>query len=125
MELAIRILIVDDYEPWRSCVLSLLKENPDFEVVGEGSDGMEAIQMSAELQPDLVLLDIGLPKLNGFDAARRIRKVSADSKIVFLSQNRSQALVREARKIGAHGFVAKIDAAYELMPALKAALDGK
>jgi DNA-binding NarL/FixJ family response regulator len=121
----VRILIVDDYEFWRYCVVSILKEHPEFEIVGEGSDGLDAIEMSAELQPDIVLLDIGLPELNGFEAAREIRKVSSASRIVFLTQSRDEDLVNEARNVGALGFVSKMDAAGELVPALKAALAGE
>src|SRR5271170_3644623 len=101
----VRILIVDDYEFWRYCVVSMLKEHPEFAIVGEGSDGLDAVEMSAELQPDIVLLDIGLPEMNGFEAAREIRKVSAGSRIVFLSQTRNEDLVNEARRVGALGYV--------------------
>jgi two-component system, chemotaxis family, chemotaxis protein CheY len=118
-------LIVDDYDFWRYCVVSLLKEYPEFEIAGEGSDGLDAIEMSAELHPDIVLLDIGLPEVNGFEAAREIRKVSPGSKIVFVSQTRNEDLVNEARRVGAQGFVSKIDAACELVPTIKAALAGQ
>ena len=100
----------------------MLKEYPEFEIVGEGSDGLDAIEMSAELRPDIVLLDIGLPEMNGFEAAREIRRVSPDSSIVFLTQTRNEDLVNEARKVGAQGYVSKMDAACELVPAMKAAL---
>ncbi len=100
----------------------MLKEHAEFEIVGEGSDGMDAIEMSANLQPDIVLLDLGLPEVNGFEAAREIRKVSSRSRIVFLTQTRNEDLVNEARKVGAQGFVSKMDAARELVPAMKAAL---
>ena len=100
----------------------MLKEHPEFEIVGEGSDGVDAIEMSANLQPDIVLLDLGLPEVNGFEAAREIRKTSPGSKIVFLTQTRNQDLVNEARRVGAQGFVSKMDAAYELVPAMRAAL---
>lgn len=118
----VRILIVDDYQPWRYMIQSIFSNDPDFEIVGESMDGLEAIQMSKQLQPDVVLLDIGLPKRNGFEAAREIRRVSPDSKIIFLSQNRSEILVREARRIGAQGFVLKTDAGCDLLPAIRAAL---
>ncbi len=95
----------------------MLKEHPEFEIVGEGSDGLDAIEMSAELRPDIVLLDIGLPELNGFEAAREIGKVSPGSRIVFLTQCQNEDLVNEARKVGAQGYVSKMDAACQLVPA--------
>lgn len=122
---SVRVLIVDDYDFWRYCVASMLKEHPEFEIVGEGSDGLDAVEMSTELQPDIVLLDIGLPELNGFEAARAIRRVSSGSRIVFLTQSCNEVLIEEARKVGAQGFVSKIDAASELVPAMKGALAGK
>jgi DNA-binding NarL/FixJ family response regulator len=124
MEL-VRILVVDDYEPWRCFVQSVFRGSSEFEIVGEGADGLEAVRMSLELQPDIVLLDIGLPKLNGFDAAREIHKVSPASKIVFVSLERSEAMLREAQKIGAKGFVSKLNAGDGLMNAIMRALGGK
>jgi DNA-binding NarL/FixJ family response regulator len=114
----VRILIVDDCEPWRRAVRSILEQCKDSEVICEGSDGLEAVQKSAELQPDLVLLDIGLPNLNGMEAARQIRKVSPGSKILFLTSHDSPDLVQEALNIGALGFVTKSDAACDLLPAV-------
>lgn len=119
---SVRVLIVDDYEFWRYCVVLMLKQHPEFEIAGEGADGLDAIDMSAALQPDIVVLDLGLPEVNGFEAAREIRRVSARTKIVFLSQTRNLDLMDEARSLGAHGFVSKTDAAHQLIPALKSAL---
>jgi len=115
----VRILIVDDLEPWRCSIRSLLAEDADLEVVCEGSDGLEAVQRCKELQPDLVLLDIQMPKMNGFDAARQIREVSPDTKMLFLSSCHSVDLTREALKIGA-GFILKADAARDLLPMVRA-----
>jgi DNA-binding NarL/FixJ family response regulator len=115
-------LVVDDFEPWRRFVQSVFGESPEFEIVGESADGLEAVRMSSELQPDVILLDIRLPKLNGFDAARDIQQVSPGSKIVFVSIERSQAVLREAQEIGANGFVSKLEVEDGLMNAVMKAL---
>src|SRR5271170_4203313 len=83
---SIRVLVVDDYEPFRQFICSTLRKRPELQIVGEVSDGLEAVQKAQELQPDLIVLDIGLPTLNGIEAARRIRSVSPESKILFVSQ---------------------------------------
>jgi DNA-binding NarL/FixJ family response regulator len=115
----VRILIVDDFEQWRRSISSILAEDADLEVVGESADGVDAVQKSGELLPDLVLLDIQLPKMNGLDAARQIRRVSPHTKILFLSSYRSLEVMREALKVGA-GFVVKADAARDLLPIVRA-----
>lgn len=124
-ESSIRVLVVDDYEPWRRFVSTTLLKQPELEVIGEVSDGLEAVQKAEELQPDLILLDIGLPTLNGIEAARRIRKVSPGAKILFASENRSADIAEEALSTGASGYVVKSVAANELLPAVKAVLEGK
>ncbi len=124
-ESSIRVLVVDDYEPWRRYFSTALRQEPGLEVIGEVSDGREAVQKAQELQPDLILLDIGLPSLNGIEAARRIQEVSPASKILFVSENRSPDFAEEALSTGAGGYVVKSDAAGELLPAIKAVLEGK
>jgi len=119
------ILVVDDYEPWRRFASTTLREQPELEVVGQVSDGLEAVQQAERLQPDLILMDIGLPTLNGIEAARRIREVSPTSKILFVSENRSPDIAEEALSTGAGGYVIKSDAGSELLPAVKAVLEGK
>ena len=122
---SIRILIADDYEDWRRQVRSLLQARPAWQVIAEASDGSEAVQKAEDLKPDLILLDIGLPKLNGIEAARRIRQLSPSSKIIFLSQNSDLDVVRAALGTGALGYVRKTDAGRELLPAMDAVLRGK
>jgi DNA-binding NarL/FixJ family response regulator len=103
----------------------MLGKEHGLQVIGEASDGLEAVQRAQELRPDLILLDIGLPTLNGIEAARRIREVSPASKILFVSENRSAGIAEEALSTGAGGYVLKSDAAGELLPATKAVLEGK
>ena len=117
--------LVDDFERFRGFTSSLLRKQPGFQIVGDASDGPEAVQKAEELKPDLVVLDIGLPKLNGIEAARQIRLVSPDSKILFLTGDHDPAVAREALGTGATGYVAKSDAAVELLNAVEAVLLGK
>jgi DNA-binding NarL/FixJ family response regulator len=98
---------------------SILAEDADLKVVGESADGLDAVQKSGALLPDLVLLDIQLPKMNGLDAARHIRRVSPHTKILFMSSCQSLEVTREVLKIGA-GFVVKADAARDLLPIVRA-----
>jgi DNA-binding NarL/FixJ family response regulator len=124
-ESSIRVLVVDDFDPWRRFYCSTLQKQPGFQVIGEASDGFEAVHQARKLQPDLILLDIGLPTLNGIEAARQIREVSAASKILFVSENRSTDIVEEALNTGAGGYVVKSNAAGELLPAVNAVLEGR
>lgn len=121
----IRVLVVEDYEPFRRFIRSTLRKGPELQIVGEASDGLEAVNKAEELQPDLIALDIGLPSLNGIEAARRIRKVSPESKIVFLSQESSADVVQEALALGALGYVVKAHAGSELLAAVEAVLEGR
>lgn len=121
----IRIILVDDYEPWLRFLRLALLASKDLQVIGQCTDGPEAIEKAEELQPDLILLDIGLPTLNGIEAARRIREVSPASKILFVSENRSSEVAEEALRTGAGGYVLKSGAARELLVAIKAVLEGR
>ena len=123
--LLIRILLADDFEAWRRQVRLLLQGRPELQVVCEASDGSEAVQMADDLKPDLIVLDIGLPKLNGIEAARQIRQLSPNSKILFLSQNKRLEVVQAALGTGALGYVYKMKAQEELLPAVDAVLLGK
>jgi len=121
---SVRILAVEDFEPWRRFISSMVEQEPQFRIICEVSDGLEAVQKAKELKPDLILLDIGLPKLNGIAAARQIRRFTPNSKILFLTQESSIAVMREALGIGA-GFVVKTDAGRELLSAMKAVMLGE
>ena len=120
----VRILVVDDFEPFRRFIRSTLAKKPEFRVIGEASDGLEAVQKADELQPDLILLDIGLPSLSGIAAARRMRRLCPQSKIVFLSQESSAEVVQEALNLGALGYVVKTHAGSALLAAVNAVLLG-
>jgi DNA-binding NarL/FixJ family response regulator len=121
----ISVLIVDDYEDWRRKVRDLVRELPELQIVCEVSDGVEAVQKAVELKPDLIVLDIGLPSLNGIEAARRIRQLSPSSKIIFLSQDNSLDVVEVALSTGAQGYVYKTDVRSDLLPTIEAVLRGK
>ncbi len=120
-----RILVVDDYESFRQFICSTLRKRPELQIVGEVSDGLGAVQKAEELQPDLIVLDVGLPSLNGLEAARRIHKLSPKSKILFVSQESSADVVQEALALGALGYVVKADAGKELLTAVNAVLRGE
>jgi len=121
---SVRVVVVEDHEQFRRFIYSTLAKAPELQVVDMASDGLAALQKAEELQPDLILLDIGLPKLNGIEAARRIRKLSPKSKILFVSQESSADIVREALGTGASGYVVKSDAGSELLEAVSAVLRG-
>jgi CheY-like chemotaxis protein len=116
---SLRVLVVDDFEPFRHFVSSTLQKKTGLLVVGEASDGLEAVQMAETLQPNIIVLDIGLPILDGIEAARRIRSISPLSKILFLSQESSTDIVQEAVRLGA-GYVIKTHAGIELLAAVEA-----
>lgn len=122
---SVRILVVDDYGPWRDFISNTLKKELGLEVIGSVSDGSAAVEQAQQLKPDLILLDISLPILNGIQAANRIRETSPSSKILFVSENRSVDVAERALSTGARGYVIKSDAARELLPAITAVLEGK
>lgn len=121
----VRVLVVEDFGLFRRVICSMLRKIPEMQIIGEASDGLEAVRKAEELRPDLILLDVGLPKLDGIEAARRIRILSPDSKIIFVSRQSDPDVVREALNLGAQGYVVKTRVASDLLPAVEAVILGK
>jgi DNA-binding NarL/FixJ family response regulator len=123
MTLSVRILVVEDYEPIRRVICSWLRGR-DFQVM-EAGDGSEAIDKAVELQPDLVLFDIGLPNLNGIESAKQVRSLVPSAKVVFVTQESSSDVIRETFRLGARGYIHKEHASRDLLPAIDAVLGGR
>jgi len=121
----VRILIVDDHAALRRAVRRLLESRSGFEVCGEAEDGPQAIEMAAEVRPDVVVLDIVMPRMNGFEAARKIKEISPQSQIVILSSYKDKQFMEESRNVGAVCYVPKSDAERELIGAVWAAARGE
>ncbi len=117
--------MVDDCEAWRRVVIKLFQDCTEWQIICEASDGVEAVQKTKELQPDLILLDIGLPKLNGIEAARQIRAIAPRTRILFVSAILDLDVMQEALCAGAQGYVLKSEAADDLLPAVEAVIAGK
>jgi len=116
----LRILIADDHEVARSGIRTLLESHPGWEVCAEAKDGREAVELCHKTKPDLVLLDIGMPNLNGLDAARQILATAPDTRILILTMHDSEQVVREVLSAGARGFLLKSDAGRDLVAAVEA-----
>jgi DNA-binding NarL/FixJ family response regulator len=119
-----RVLVVDDHQPFRRLVCSILQAQGNLQVVGEAQDGVEAVRQAELLQPDLVVLDIGLPGLNGIEVARQISKIASVARIIFLTQECSPDVVKEAFAVGAQGYVVKAQAGAELLAAVAEVSNG-
>jgi DNA-binding NarL/FixJ family response regulator len=117
---ALRILVADDHEVARRGVRALLESHPGWEVCGEAADGREAVNLANRLKPDLVLLDIGMPSLNGLDATRQILAADPDIRVLILTMHDSEQVVREVLAAGAVGFLLKSDAGRDLVAAVEA-----
>jgi DNA-binding NarL/FixJ family response regulator len=115
-----RILIADDHEVVRRGIRAMLESHPGWEVCGEAGDGREAVQQARELKPGLVLLDIGMPNLNGLEAARQILATYPTTSILILTMHSSQQVLREVLAVGARGFLLKSDAGRDLVTAVEA-----
>lgn len=121
---SIRLLVVDDYEPWRRFLGTTFAGQPGLQIIGEATDGLDAVQKAQNLQPDLILLDIELPKLNGIGAALRIHELVPSAKILFVTQNSDVDVVATVFSNGACGYLLKIDAGHELIAAITTIVRG-
>jgi DNA-binding NarL/FixJ family response regulator len=122
---AIRILVADDHPTILEMVKSILKAHRGFEVVGEARDGQHAVSLAQSLKPDVIVINVTMPKMSGFEAARRIRVHLPDSAIVILSSHKDRQFIAEARKVGVNGYVAKSDADGQLIMAIESAVKGE
>lgn len=116
----LRILIADDYEVVRCGVRALLEEHEGWEVCGEAVDGRDAVNKAAQLHPHIVILDIGMPNLNGLEAARQILRDLPDTRVIVLTMDESEQSLRDALRVGVRGIVLKSDAARDLVLAVEA-----
>ena len=119
-----QILVVDDYEPWRHKICSLLETKPEFRIVAECWNGADAVRRAGELKPNLITMDVGIPELNGIEAAVRVSEVSPSSKILFISENIEPEIVSAAIDAGASGYLRKIRVGTELLPAVSSIIRG-
>ena len=124
IERRVRILIADDHQLIRKMVRETLELHPRFEVCGEVPDGAKAIEEATKLKPDVVVLNVSMPVLNGFEAAREIKATLPETAIVILSSHVDQRFVEEAKKVGARAYVAKTKAGEALVKAIEAAVKG-
>jgi DNA-binding NarL/FixJ family response regulator len=122
---ALRLLVADDHEIVRTGLRSLLEAQPGWQVMAEASDGREAVEKAKEMKPDVAVLDISMPSLNGLEAARQMLKNDAHAKIVIFTALESDALIREVLDVGARGYVLKTDASCDLVTAVNAVRSNK
>lgn len=121
----IRILVVDDFKPWLSLVKAMLADEPDMHIVATALDGPEAVAKAQSLHPDLILMDINLPTMYGIEAARKIIRLSPETKIIFVSVEKEPELVKSAFAAGGRGYINKLDVERELLSAMKAVARGE
>ena len=121
-EKPVHVLVADDVLDWRVRIRSIVQQRPEWQVICEVCDGLQAVEKTAELRPDIVLLDIGMPVLNGIEAGKRIREACPGSRIIFVTQDNDEDVRMLALSTGAEAHVLKVSAGSELLPAIDAAL---
>ena len=120
-----RIVIAEDYTILREGLRSLLSSHPEFDIVGEAEDGQEAIRSVEKLKPDLALMDLSMPRMNGMDAIKEIKKRSPETKVLVLTVHKTEEYIHAALQAGADGYILKDSTHAELGMAIKSVLDGK
>ena len=121
----VRILLADDHKVVRHGTRALLSKMPEWEIIGEVDNGRDAVSMTEKLRPDIVILDIGMPQLNGLDATRQIKKISPETEVLIFTAHESEELVHDVFDSGARSYIMKTDAADHLIEALKALSEHK
>lgn len=121
----VRILVVDDFVNWHSFVAEFLELEGDLKIVAVATEGLQAVQSAETLQPDVILMDINMPEMNGIEAAKKIRVLSPSSKIVFLSEASNYEFVSAAFELGGSGYILKSDSGKDLVAGIRAVLQGR
>lgn len=121
----IRVLAVDDYAPLQRFISELFERESDLKIVAMASGGWEAVQIAKQLQPEVILMDVGLPEMSGIEATRRIREVSPQSRILFLSEHLGRDIIEAAFAAGGMGYVLKSDSLHDLIPGVRTILRGE
>lgn len=122
--MAVKILIADDHEIVRQGIRRVLEVKPEWEICGEASNGQEAVRMAQELSPDIIIMDVTMPVMSGFEAADEISRLPLGSRVLFFTMHDSGSMAGSVRKSGAHGYVVKSRAAQDLVQALERLLTG-
>lgn len=116
---SVRILLADDHEIVREGLRALIQRNPGWEICGEAASGREAVDLAEKLQPDIIVMDVGMPELNGLDATRQIKRALPETEILIFTANETEEIVRQVFKAGARAYLLKAEANKHLIPAIE------